>query len=88
MTLRTRLFLIIAGLAALLVLAQWWWTRKLTRELSDEIDAVASTVGHSVASFFVDGDVRQREDLVWQESILEERQDGGTETRHRTVRVF
>jgi hypothetical protein len=57
MTLRTRLFLIIGGLAALLVLAQWWWTRKLTRELSDEVDEVASSVGHSVASFFTDGDV-------------------------------
>ncbi len=56
MSLRARLFLIIGGLAALLVLAQWWWTRKLTNELSGEIDEVASSVGHSVAAFFTEGD--------------------------------
>ncbi len=55
MTLRLRLFLLFGGLVALLVLAQWWWVRVLTRDLSSEIDQVASSVGHSVVAFFSDG---------------------------------
>ena len=52
MSLRLRLFLLIGGLVALLVVAQWWWARVLARDLSSEIDEVASSVGHSVATFF------------------------------------
>ncbi len=54
MSLRLRLFLVFGGLVALLVLAQWWWVRVLTRDLSSEIDKVASSVGHSVVAFFSD----------------------------------
>ncbi len=54
MSLRLRLFLLFGGLLALLVLAQWWWVRVLTRDLSSEIDEVASSVGHSVVAFFRD----------------------------------
>ncbi len=54
MSLRLRLFLLFGGLVALLVLAQWWWVRTLTRDLSSEIDQVASSVGHSVVAFFRD----------------------------------
>ena len=56
MSLRLRLFLLFGGLLALLVLAQWWWVRVLTRDLSSEIDDVASSVGHSVMAFFHDVD--------------------------------
>ncbi len=56
MSLRLRLFLLFGGLVALLVLAQWWWVRALTRDLSSEIDEVASSVGHSVVAFFQDVD--------------------------------
>ena len=52
MSLRLRLFVLFGGLVALLVLAQWWWVRALTRDLSSEIDEVASSVGHSVVAFF------------------------------------
>ena len=55
MTLRLRLFLLFGGLVVLLVLAQWWWVRVLTRDLSSEVDEVASSVGHSVVAFFSDG---------------------------------
>ncbi len=54
MSLRLRLFILIGGLVALLVVAQWWWARVLARDLSSEIDEVASAVGHSVAAFFSD----------------------------------
>ncbi len=57
MSLRLRLFLLFGGLVALLVSAQWWWVRVLTRDLSSEIDQVASSVGHSVATFFADVDL-------------------------------
>ena len=57
MSLRLRLFILIGGLVALLVLAQWWWTRALAQDLSSEIDEVASSVGHSVATFFRDVDL-------------------------------
>ena len=53
MTLRMRLFLIVGGLIAVLVSAQWWWTRTLARELSAELDDVASAVTENVAGFFV-----------------------------------
>ncbi len=56
MSLRLRLFLLFGGLMALLVVAQWWWLRVLTHDLSAEIDQVASSVGHSVATFFADFD--------------------------------
>ncbi len=61
MTLRLRLFLLFGGLVALLVVAQWWWVRVLTRDLSSEIDQVASSVGQSVAAFFVDFDLNDVE---------------------------
>ena len=50
MSLRLRLFLLIGGLVALLVLAQWWLARLLTRDLSSELDAVVQTVGKSVVA--------------------------------------
>ncbi len=52
MSLRLKLFLLFGGLVASVVLAQWWWVRAMTRDLSSEIDAVASSVGHSVVDFF------------------------------------
>ena len=51
MSLRLRLFLLIGGLAALLVLAQWWWARLLTRDLSSELDVVVQSVGKSMVAF-------------------------------------
>ena len=38
----------------MLVLAQWWWVRRLTSELSSELDAVVTQVGESVVAFFKD----------------------------------
>ncbi len=55
MSLRIRLFLVLGSLVALLVLAQWWWVRGLTRELTAELDEVAFSVGHSVASYLLRG---------------------------------
>jgi signal transduction histidine kinase len=55
MSLRVRLFLLLGGLVVLLVAAEWWLVRSLTRDLSGELDQVAFFVGHSVASsIFVD----------------------------------
>jgi len=54
MTLRTRLFLIFGGLVATLVLAQWWLTRTLTRDLRSEVDVVANSVATSTAAVFID----------------------------------
>jgi len=53
MSLRVRLFLVFGGLVALLVLAQWWWVRTLTRELSEELEVTAMGVGRQVADIFV-----------------------------------
>jgi signal transduction histidine kinase len=50
MALRTRLFLGVGGLVALLVGAQWWWARGLASALSKEIGNVAVLVGHSMMS--------------------------------------
>ena len=55
MTLRTRLFLVVGSLVALVVVAQWLWVRSLARELSGEVDRVAFSVGQSMASFFIAG---------------------------------
>ncbi|MCP3963148.1 MAG: HAMP domain-containing histidine kinase [bacterium] len=56
MSLRLRLFLLFGGLVALLVLAQWWWVRVLTRDLHSELDQVVHSVGSSVVAFFGDPD--------------------------------
>jgi len=53
MSLRTRLFLIFGALLAALVLAQWWLTRTLTRDLRHEIGEVATQAASSTAAFFV-----------------------------------
>lgn len=50
MSLRLRLFLGLSGLVAALVLAQWWWVYGLTRDLSTEVDAIATEVGRSVVA--------------------------------------
>ncbi|MEM1203414.1 MAG: HAMP domain-containing sensor histidine kinase [Acidobacteriota bacterium] len=55
MALRTRLFLVFGALVALLVLAQWWMVRSLTRDLDTEVDSLALTVGSSMAWAFGDG---------------------------------
>ncbi len=50
MTLRRRLFLLLGALVALLVAGQVVLVRSLTRELADEVGAVAVSVGESVAA--------------------------------------
>lgn len=50
MSLRLRLFLVLAGLVAVLLAAQVWWVRSLADEMSTEVEAVAVTVGRAVAS--------------------------------------
>ncbi len=54
MSLRMRLFAMMGGLVALLVFAQWWWIRGLTRDLSAEVGEVAVWVGNHVASALVE----------------------------------
>ncbi len=53
MSLRVRLFLMIASMVSLLVLAQWWWVRSLTDELAEEVDSVALQIGNSVAEVLI-----------------------------------
>lgn len=53
MTLRARLVLVLGSLVALLLGAEWWLVRTLTRELDQEVDVVALTVGSSMLSLFV-----------------------------------
>ena len=54
MSLRMRLFVMMGSLVALLVFAQWWWIRGLTRDLSAEVGEVAVWVGNHVASALVE----------------------------------
>ena len=63
MSLRIRLFLLLSALVALLVAAQAWWVRSLTRELSAEVGEVALSVGSSMATVVGGGDyvVAQRQ---------------------------
>ncbi len=56
MSLRLRLFLLMGGLVAVLVLAQWWFVRLLTRELSSELDVVVTSVGKSMVAMFKSSD--------------------------------
>ncbi len=56
MSLRIRLFLLLSALVALLVAAQSWWVRSLTRELSAEVGEVALSVGSSMATVVGGGD--------------------------------
>ena len=65
MTLRARLVLVLGSLVALLLGAEWWLVRTLTRALDEEVDVVALTVGSSMLSLFVtpDGDVITAEPL-------------------------
>ncbi|MEM8963194.1 MAG: HAMP domain-containing sensor histidine kinase [Acidobacteriota bacterium] len=56
MSLRTRLFIGLGALVALLVLVQWWWVGSLTRELEDRLDRITLEVGSSVAALFVEHD--------------------------------
>lgn len=53
MSLRVRLFLMIASMVLLLVLAQWWWVRSLTVGLAEEVDSVALQIGNSVAEVLI-----------------------------------
>lgn len=50
MSLRTRLFLLVGGLAAVLVVAQWWLVRSLSRDVSSEVGDVAFRVGEGVVA--------------------------------------
>jgi signal transduction histidine kinase len=52
MSLRTRLFLGVGGLVALLIGVQWWWARGLAAALSKEVGELAVLVGHSMMSSF------------------------------------
>ncbi len=56
MSLRLRLFLLMGGLVAVLVLAQWWFVRLLTRDLSSELDVVVTSVGESMVAMFKSSD--------------------------------
>lgn len=53
MSLRLKLFLGLGSLIAVLVTAQWWWIHGLTRDLTEEVDSIAITIGQSVASHLV-----------------------------------
>ncbi|MDJ0842129.1 MAG: ATP-binding protein [Acidobacteriota bacterium] len=55
MSLRMRLFLIFGGLIAVLMSAQWWMLRAMTRNLETQVDELAFDVGSGVASVFAPG---------------------------------
>ncbi|MCB1035500.1 MAG: HAMP domain-containing histidine kinase [Acidobacteria bacterium] len=48
MSLRSRLFLLFGGLVAVLLGAQWWMLRSLSRDLDVEVVALAEAVGESI----------------------------------------
>jgi len=50
MSLRVRLFLLLGSLVFLLVTAQWWLVRALTRDLSGELGQVVMVVGHHLVT--------------------------------------
>lgn len=52
MSLRFRLFLLLGGLIAVLLFAQWWMWRTLTGKLDSEMKHMAFSVGQGVVSFF------------------------------------
>lgn len=56
MSLRARLVLVLGSLVALLLAAEWSLVRALTRDLDQEVDVVALTVGSSVLSLFAPAD--------------------------------
>lgn len=51
MSLRLRLFGLLVGLVALLLGAEWWLVRSLTRDLAGELEKVATSVGSQVVRF-------------------------------------
>ena len=60
MSLRMRLFVVFGGLLALLTVAQWWWMRTLSQDLTDEAGALATEVGNTVARVLV-SDLKSKE---------------------------
>ncbi|MEM7248734.1 MAG: HAMP domain-containing sensor histidine kinase [Acidobacteriota bacterium] len=48
MTLRTRLFVLLGGLVALLITAMWWLSGLLARDLESEADTLAFSVGEAM----------------------------------------
>ncbi|MEZ6013597.1 MAG: HAMP domain-containing sensor histidine kinase [Planctomycetota bacterium] len=52
MSLRARLVLVLGSLVAVLLAAEWSLVRALTRDLDQEVDVVALTVGSSMLSLF------------------------------------
>lgn len=73
MSLRLRLFLGLSSLVAVLVAAQWWWVRGLTRDLSDEVGAVALEVGHSLATIFTHAEPGCSENTACAEEVQGDR---------------
>jgi signal transduction histidine kinase len=55
MSLRFRLFFLVAGLLALLMGAQWWLVRSLARDLELEVSAVVLSMGRSLVDLFEPG---------------------------------
>ena len=56
MSLRLRLMLLFGGLLIVMLAAAWWWSHWLTRNLTNELDHVALSVGRSVVSVIGDED--------------------------------
>jgi len=54
-SLRVRLFLLLGGLVAALVVAEWCLVRALSRDLSGELGQVAFSVGESLVTSFASG---------------------------------
>ena len=50
MSLRMRLFLLLAAVVAGLVVAQWWFVQRLSRDLKTEVGQVALSVGESMVT--------------------------------------
>jgi signal transduction histidine kinase len=62
MSLRVRLFLLLGCLVFLLVSAQWWLVRALTRDLSSELGQVVMYVGHHLVTSLPDVEVLEDDD--------------------------
>ena len=79
MSLRMRLFLIFGGLIAVLMSAQWWMLRAMTRNLEAQVDDLAFSVGSNVAAVFAPGHHLDTSDEIhdMHQNVIVEKLTGG-----------
>jgi len=79
MSLRVHLFLLLAGLLALLMGAQWWLIQSLARDLGTEVSAVAFSVGQELVEVLQDSEMESE--------ISMEAGSGTTEVDVRVIQI-